>query len=156
MSAKKNALTLEFPDNRLLVALGGPHAKHFVRLEQKLGVGIDMRGNLVAIGGKERERAGGILRALYTRLEAGESITLAEVDAEIRFTDSERVNAPGAIKMASSRAVRPRSPAQAAYLDRMRQCPLVFGLGPAGTGKTYLAAAGRPERENRSLSAPAL
>jgi phosphate starvation-inducible protein PhoH and related proteins len=141
VSAKKNAVTLEFPDNRLLTALGGPHAKHLARLEQKLNVGIDMRGNLVAIDGKERERAASILRALYTRLEAGESITLAEVDAEIRFTDTGRAHAPGAIKTASSRAVRPRSPAQAAYLEMMRQCPLTFGIGPAGTGKTYLAAA---------------
>jgi phosphate starvation-inducible protein PhoH and related proteins len=141
VSAKRNTLTLEFPDNRLLVALGGPHAKHLARIEQKLNVAIDMRGNLMAIGGKDRERAGAILRALYTRLEAGESITLGEVDAEIRFTDAGRVNAPGAIKTASSRAVRPRSPAQAAYLDMMRACPLVFGIGPAGTGKTYLAAA---------------
>jgi phosphate starvation-inducible PhoH-like protein len=141
LSAKKNALILEFPDNRLLVALGGPHAKHLTRIEQKLGVGIDMRGNLVAIDGKERERAGAILRALYTRLEAGESITLAEVDAEIRFTDAGQVHAPGALKTASSRAVRPRTPAQATYLEMMRQRPLVFGIGPAGTGKTYLAAA---------------
>ena len=142
MSAKKTpAVTLEFPDNKLLRSLGGPHAKHFARIEQKLNVGIDMRGNLVAIEGANRERAGGILRALYLRLVAGESVTLAEVDAEIRFTDESRVQAPGAIKTASSRAVRPRSPVQAAYLDMMRQCPLVFGIGPAGTGKTYLAAA---------------
>jgi phosphate starvation-inducible PhoH-like protein len=141
VSAKKNALTLEFPDNRLLVALSGTHAKHLARLEQKLNVGIDMRGNLVAIDGKERERAGSILRALYTRLEAGESITMAEVDAEIRFTDAGQVHAPGAIKTASSRAVRPRTPAQATYLEMMRQHPLTFGIGPAGTGKTYLAAA---------------
>ena len=142
MSAKKTpAVTLEFPDNKLLRSLGGPHAKHFARIEQKLNVGIDMRGNLVAIEGANRERAGAILRALYLRLVAGESITLAEVDAEIRFTDESRVAAPGAIKTASSRAVRPRSPMQAAYLDMMRQCPLVFGIGPAGTGKTYLAAA---------------
>ena len=142
MSAKRRDITtLEFPDNKLLAALSGPHAKHFARLEQKLNVGIDMRGNLVAIDGKERERAGAILRALHTRLEAGESITQAEVDAEIRFTDGARTNAPGAIKTASSRAVRPRSPAQGAYLELMRQHPLVFGIGPAGTGKTYLAAA---------------
>jgi phosphate starvation-inducible PhoH-like protein len=141
VNAKKNALTLEFPDNRLLAALSGPHAKHLARLEQKLNVGIDMRGNLVAIDGKERERAGSILRALYTRLEASESITLAEVDAEIRFTDAGQVHAPGAIKTASSRAVRPRTPMQATYLEMMRQRPLVFGIGPAGTGKTYLAAA---------------
>jgi phosphate starvation-inducible PhoH-like protein len=141
LSAKKNALTLEFPDNALAAALSGPHAKHLARIEQKLDAGIDMRGNLLSLTGKERERAASILRALYARLEAGESITQAEVDAEIRFTDAGRVNAPGAIKTASSRAVRPRSPAQAAYLEMMRQCPLVFGVGPAGTGKTYLAAA---------------
>ena len=143
MKAKKKSagLTLEFPDNKLLAALSGPHAKHFARLEQKLNVAIDTRGNLVAIDGKERERAGMILRALYLRLVAGESITLAEVDAELRFTDGARAHAPGAIKTASSRAVRPRTPAQSAYLDMMRQCPLVFGVGPAGTGKTYLAAA---------------
>ena len=142
MSAKKTSgTTLEFPDNKLLRALGGPHGKHFARIEQRLNVGIDMRGNLVAVQGKDRERAGAILRALYLRLEAGESVTQAEVDAEIRFTDQARMLAPGAIKTASSRAVRPRSPAQAAYLEMMRQCPLVFGIGPAGTGKTYLAAA---------------
>ena len=139
--SRKNSLTLEFSDNRLLAALSGPHAKHFARIEQKLDAVLDMRGNLVAVDGKARERAAAILRALYARLEAGESITLAEMDAEIRFTDQARAHAPGAIKTASSRAVRPRSPAQAAYLDMMRQQPLVFGIGPAGTGKTYLAAA---------------
>jgi len=142
VNAKKTPVTtLEFPDNKLLRALGGPHAKHLARIEQKLNVGIDMRGNLVAIEGKDRERAGAILRALYLRLVAGESVTMAEVDAEIRFTDEARTQAPGAIKTSSSRAVRPRSPAQAGYLEMMRQCPLVFGIGPAGTGKTYLAAA---------------
>ncbi|HEU0161921.1 MAG TPA: PhoH family protein [Rhizomicrobium sp.] len=138
---KAAALTLEFPDNALLAALSGPHARHFARLEQTLDVQIDTRGNLVAIEGAARERAGAILRALYLRLQAGESVTLAEVDAEIRFTDAGRAAAPGAIKTASSRAVRPRSPAQAAYLEMMRAHPLVFGIGPAGTGKTYLAAA---------------
>ena len=53
---------------------------------------IAQRGNLIAIegGGEARSRAGTILRALYGRLEAGESVTLAEVDAELRFTDSTR------------------------------------------------------------------
>jgi len=142
VSAKKSqVITLEFADNKMLRALGGPHGKHFARIEQKLNAGIDMRGNLVAVEGKDRERAGAILRALYLRLAAGESVTMAEVDAEIRFTDETRALAPGAIKTASSRAVRPRSPAQSAYLEMMRQCPLVLGIGPAGTGKTYLAAA---------------
>ena len=138
---KKTSLTLEFSDNVFLAAIAGPHSKHLARLEQKLDVTIDMRGNLLEVGGAARQRAASILRALYARASTGESITLAEIDAEIRFTDQGRALAPGAIKTSSSRAVKPRSPAQAAYLELMRSCPLVFGIGPAGTGKTYLAAA---------------
>ncbi len=134
-------VTLEFADNKLLAALGGPHQKHFVQLEQRLDVKIRQRGNLIAIEGGGEARARAILRALYARLQAGESITLAEVDGEIRFTDSARTVAQGAIRTASARTTRPRSPAQSAYLDLMREHPLVFGIGPAGTGKTYLAAA---------------
>ena len=141
MSAKKAQTTLEFPDNRLLAALGGAHEKNFARLEQKLGVHLSSRGNLVAVEGERRERAAAILKSLYARLQAGESITLAEVDSEIRFTEAGRDAAPGAIRTASGRVTRPRTPAQGAYLDMMRANPLVFGIGPAGTGKTYLAAA---------------
>jgi phosphate starvation-inducible protein PhoH and related proteins len=144
---KGEQLLLEFPDNTLVAALTGPHQKHFARLEQRLAVVITQRGNLIALSGEAeaRARAAAILRALYARLEAGESITLAEVDAEIRFTDLDanrgRATSEGAIRTASTRITRPRSPAQSAYLDLMRENPLVFGIGPAGTGKTYLAAA---------------
>ncbi len=140
-AALREQLTLEFAENKLLAALGGAHQKNFARLEQALNVRIAQRGNLVAVEGEARARASAILRALYARLEAGESITLAEVDAEIRFTDSARTATEGAIRTASGRLTRPRSPAQSAYLDLMRKEPLVFGVGPAGTGKTYLAAA---------------
>jgi phosphate starvation-inducible PhoH-like protein len=134
-------VTLEFADNKLLAALGGPHQKNFAQLELKLGVRIGQRGNLIAIEGEGRDRAGAILRSLYARLAVGESVTLGDVDAEIRFTDASRTAPAGAIRTASSRLTRPRSPAQSAYLDLMREHPLVFGIGPAGTGKTYLAAA---------------
>jgi phosphate starvation-inducible PhoH-like protein len=143
----REAVTLEFPDNAVLAELTGPHQKHFVRLEQKLGVRVAMRGNLIAIEGAARECAASVLRALYARLEAGEVIGAAELDSEIRFASE----APGdgvalalgspAIKTWTGRTTRARSPAQAAYLDLMRTHPLVFGIGPAGTGKTYLAAA---------------
>jgi phosphate starvation-inducible PhoH-like protein len=142
--AKKSVseqITLEFDDNKLLAALGGPHEKHFARLEQRLDLRVTQRGNRIAVTGGDRRRGATILSALYARLEAGESITLAEVDAELRFTDSGRAETPGAIRTAASRTTRPRSPVQNAYLDLMRTHPLVFGIGPAGTGKTYLAAA---------------
>ncbi|HXS05889.1 MAG TPA: PhoH family protein [Rhizomicrobium sp.] len=145
--AAAEQVTLEFADNKLVAALSGPHQKHFARIEQRLSVLITQRGNLIGVAGTAdtRARAATILRALYARLEAGESITLAEVDAELRFTDPDinnsRAATEGAIRTSTSRITRPRSPAQAAYLDLMRQNPLVFGIGPAGTGKTYLAAA---------------
>ena len=141
MTAKKSQLTLEFPDNKLLAALCGAHEKNFARLEQALGVQIYMRGNLVAVEGPNRERAAAILKSLYARLKAGESVTLAEVDSEVRFTEAGREAQAGAIRTSSGRVTRPRTPAQAAYLDLMRAHPLTFGIGPAGTGKTYLAAA---------------
>lgn len=147
--AARAQLTLEFSDNAKLAGLAGAHQKNFVRIEQKLGVRIAMRGNLVGIEGPAdgRERAASVLRALYARMEAGETIALPEVDAEIRFTSHEKAENPGnglgtpAIKTSASRTVRARSPAQAQYLDMMRSHPLVFGIGPAGTGKTFLAAA---------------
>ena len=142
-SGPREQVTLEFGNNKLVASLGGPHQKHFARLEQALNARITQRGNLIAVegGAEARTRAGAILQALYGRLGAGESVTLAEVDAEIRFTDSARTPTQGAIRTGSGRITRPRSPAQSAYLDLMRTEPLVFGVGPAGTGKTYLAAA---------------
>jgi phosphate starvation-inducible protein PhoH and related proteins len=134
-------MTLEFADNKLLASLGGPHEKNFARLEQRLDLRITQRGNRIAISGAARAGGAAILSALYARAEAGESITLAEVDSEIRFTDAGRAETPGAVRTAASRLTRPRSPAQSAYLEMMRSHPLVFGIGPAGTGKTYLAAA---------------
>ena len=134
-------VTLEFADNRLLAVLGGPHEKNFARLEQRLDLRITQRGNRIAVSGGARTRGAAILSALYARAEAGESITLAEVDSEIRFTDAGRAETPGALRTAATRLTRPRTPGQSAYLELMRSHPLVFGIGPAGTGKTYLAAA---------------
>jgi phosphate starvation-inducible PhoH-like protein len=149
LPATKEQVTLEFPDNQRLAALGGAHQKHLVRVEQRLGVRVAMRGNLVAVEGApdSRERAATVLRALYARLESGEDVTLADVDAEIRFvlhepdqTAAAEMGTPS-IRTAATRITRARSPAQSGYLDLMRTHPLVFGVGPAGTGKTYLAAA---------------
>jgi phosphate starvation-inducible PhoH-like protein len=147
--AAREQTTLEFPNNGLLAALAGGNERNFVRLEQKLGVRIATRGNLVAVEGDAdmRERSATVLRALYARLEAGDSCTASDVDAEIRFANEKSASPVGnafgssAIRTASGKVTRARSPAQAAYLDLMRTHPLVFGIGPAGTGKTYLAAA---------------
>jgi phosphate starvation-inducible protein PhoH and related proteins len=145
----REQITLEFPDNALLASLSGAHQRNFVRLEQRLGVRLAMRGNLVSIAGPQesRGRAASVLRALYSRIQTGERAEPADVDAEIRFVAEGSADILGgefgspSIKTASSKVTRARSPAQAAYLDLMRTHPLVLCVGPAGTGKTYLAAA---------------
>lgn len=155
MTAQKKAraqgeqTTLEFKRNTLLPALAGGHNRHFVLLENQLGVKLATRGNLVAVEGSatSRKMAAAILRALYARLEKGEEISTAEVDAEIRFaqdtpkSSAKKTNAMASIRTAAGKLTRARSNAQIAYLDHMRSHELVFGVGPAGTGKTYLAAA---------------
>ena len=147
-SALGEQLTLEFKRNALLPGLAGNHSRHLVRLEQRLGVKVAMRGNLIAIEGSRdaREQAAGVLQALYERLEAGEEISLADIDAEIGFavqetSDSSRRTSSTALRTSTGKVTRPRTAAQGAYIDLMRSNDLVFGLGPAGTGKTYLAAA---------------
>jgi phosphate starvation-inducible PhoH-like protein len=139
-------LTLEFKRNALLPALAGSHGRHLVRLEQKLGVKIAMRGNLIAIEGapNAREQAAAVLRALYQRLDAGEELGLADVDAEVSFAGQETAEPSlptSSLRTASGKITRARSAMQAGYIDLMRSHDLVFGIGPAGTGKTYLAAA---------------
>ncbi len=168
MNVKKpSKLTLEFSDNKLLLDLSGPHVKNFVRLEHKLGVKIGQRGNIVSIEGAEREKAAHVLRALYARLEAGETVSTAEFDTELRFSaeGDKQVTAPAGsatLTTWTGRTLRARSRAQIAYLDLMRTHPLVFGVGPAGTGKTYLAAAfgayllHKRQVERLILSRPAL
>jgi len=139
-------LTLEFKRNALLPALAGSHGRHLARLEQKLGVKIAMRGNLIAIEGAPdaREQAAAVLRALYQRLDAGEELGLADVDAEVSFAGQETAEPSlptSSLRTASGKITRARSAMQAGYIDLMRSHDLVFGIGPAGTGKTYLAAA---------------
>ena len=141
-------LTLEFKRNALLPALAGSHSRHLVRLEQKLGVKLAMRGNLIAIEGSpdSREQAAAVLRSLYDRLETGEELSLADVDAEVSFAAQEtpetsRSRSSSSLRTAPGKVTRARSAMQAAYIDMMGSHDLVFGIGPAGTGKTYLAAA---------------
>ena len=142
-------LTLEFKRNALLPALAGTHSRHLARLEQRLGVKIAMRGNLIAIEGApdSREQAATVLRALYARLESGEELVLADVDAEVSFILDEntdgaaRKGGSSGLRTSTGKTTRPRTQAQGAYLEMMRSHDLVFGIGPAGTGKTYLAAA---------------
>jgi len=144
--AAGKAVTLNFADNTLLALLLGDHDRHLVRLEQGLGVRLSCRGNRVAIAGDPArvDAAQLALTGLWRRLERGEGIAQADVDAAIRMSDFDDPRLPlsDAPAIRTKRgAVGPRSPGQATYMEALARAEMTFGIGPAGTGKTYLAVA---------------
>ncbi|HEX9461053.1 MAG TPA: PhoH family protein [Alphaproteobacteria bacterium] len=143
-------LHLQFDDNTLLPVLFGEHDRHLARIEQALGVSLISRGNHVAISGppSAAERARESLVFLYDRLRRGLTVDLGEVDAAVRLATAEDNHGAGDLFGAEGLAIRtrkrhigPRTPGQVKYLKALRDTELVFGVGPAGTGKTYLAVA---------------
>ncbi len=140
------AITLQFADNALLALLLGDHDRHLVRVEQGMGVRLACRGNRVQVTGDAArvEAAQSALTSLYRRLERGDPVGLSDVDAAIRLSEIDDPRLPlsdlPAIRTKRG-AVGPRSPGQATYMDMLGKHEMTFGIGPAGTGKTYLAVA---------------
>ncbi len=140
---------LQFDDNTLLPMLFGEHDRHLVRIEQKLGVSLVSRGNRLAISGPHSatERARDAIVFLYERLRRSLTVDMGEVDAAVRLSGDETNGASDLFGSddltirTRKRHIGPRSPNQVGYLRALRDQELVFGLGPAGTGKTYLAVA---------------
>jgi phosphate starvation-inducible PhoH-like protein len=141
-----------FDDNRLAPLLFGEHGRNLTRIEHQLGVSLASRGNCVTIRGPEeaQERARTVLDGLWDRLRKGGEVATAEVDAMVRFACGrpegngkavQDFNDPETVTYTRRRPVSPRTPTQSTYIRALRSHPLVIGLGPAGTGKTYLAVA---------------
>lgn len=155
MSNKSDvALELEFDDNRLLPQLFGERDQFIRTIERVLNVTIMGRGNRVVIQGavKETAIAHTVLSQLYERLKKGLSVGPGEIDASIRIAQAsfskslENGMAPtfDSLDVAiptRRRVVTARTERQAQYIQAMQNHDLVFGIGPAGTGKTYLAVA---------------
>ena len=141
------AITVQFNDNMLLPLLLGDHDRHLVRIEQALGVRLSCRGNRVAIAGDAArvDAAQNALQGLWRRLERGESVGRPDVEAAIRMVEIETdpqlpLSDLPAIQTRKG-PVGPRSAGQVAYMEALASHEMVFGVGPAGTGKTYLAVA---------------
>jgi len=127
----------------------GAHNENLDRLEHNLGVSLSSLGNAVTIDGPDRAvtAARAALEALYERARTGHDVDRAEVDAAVRMLPDEPDKVIGTAGVEDltirtrKRNITPRSPRQADYVRAMRDRELVFGLGPAGTGKTYMAVA---------------
>ncbi len=135
---------LSFEDNRLAGITFGEHDRNLALIENRLGVDIIARGNRLTVAGTAhaRQAAVRVLEELYQRAAAGLEITSGDVDGAIRMATALPAPAGGVVEIRTRRkVVRPRSPGQRAYLEALETHELVFGIGPAGTGKTYLAVA---------------
>ncbi len=140
--------THQFETSHHLAALFGNNDRHLAQIEQALDVHLSPRGTSVAMKGEgdSVDVAELVLVALHDRLSAGNEVTPGDVDGALRL-------ALGGVSLGEhdmdrdmriqtqKRTISPRSPMQAKYIAAIRNNELVFGLGPAGTGKTYLAAA---------------
>ncbi|HEY6983570.1 PhoH family protein [Reyranella sp.] len=134
---------MKFDDNALLAVLYGNHDRNLVRIEQLANVQISARGNQLAISGSADDTgvAHKAITGLYERLKRGLSIEPADIDAAVRFARSGGDGSDEEGIRTRRRAVQARSPGQRSYLAALRERDMVFALGPAGSGKTYLAVA---------------
>ncbi|MCI4662680.1 MAG: PhoH family protein [Neomegalonema sp.] len=138
---------IEFDDNRLLVEICGSHDRNLVAIEQGADVTIIRRGNLLQVQGEmaSREQVAHVLEDLGARAAGGNHVEAAQVDAAIRLQpEQSAVNGDGSGRIAINtrkKTVEPRTEGQRDYVRALFEHDLVFGVGPAGTGKTYLAVA---------------
>ncbi len=135
--------TMDFDDNGLAQQLFGFHNVNLVRLEQHLDVAIHSRGNALTISGDEASvrAAQSVLSGLYRRLQQDLVVGEEEVEAAVRMVELGELEATDLVIRTRKRHISPRTPTQADYVRAIDKYDLVFGLGPAGTGKTYLAVA---------------
>jgi len=143
---------LEFDDGHMASQLFGPHNQHLKLLGERIGVRIESRGNSVSIHVSEGDEAKGELAAqvmsqLYAMIRKGKAVYPQDVDFACRILERQPSADVGEVfkgdvyATSGKRTVSPKSLNQREYLDAIRDSDMTFGIGPAGTGKTYLAVA---------------
>ena len=151
-AAPRARVEIEFAEPHLLGPLFGEFDRNLVAIEDKLGVYIAARGSKVQIEGEPEAaaRARDVLQGLYNRLDEGQDIDQGAVDAVIAMSGqptlegiiSHDVSEPPKVMIRTrKKTIVPRSKTQVAYMEALNRDDLIFALGPAGTGKTYLAVA---------------
>jgi len=140
---------LTFPDPGLMAALCGEHNSHLRILEKKIGVTLNVRGNDVTLQGGDWEvaLAEDVLNQVYGLIRADYPVYANDVEFAVRILSADRTADLKKIFMdkvyvaSNKTTIAPKSINQKAYIDSIRRFDIVFGIGPAGTGKTYLAMA---------------
>ncbi|VAW37763.1 Phosphate starvation-inducible protein PhoH, predicted ATPase [hydrothermal vent metagenome] len=146
---KKDLKQITLGDNNFAMEFFGKGGDNLKRLEKKLGVEIDSRGTRLTIQGESAKvaLAERLILELYAMVESGFTLTAPDVDYAIRMVVTDQNVRLKDVFMDTvalsyrKRSITPKSIAQKNYLDAIRSHDIVFGIGPAGTGKTYLAMA---------------
>ncbi len=140
---------LTFPDHELMRTLCGEHNAHLHLLEKKIGVSVYVRGNVLSLQGGDWEvgLADAVITQLYDLLKAGYPIYKNDVDYAVRILSGdqsrslEKIFRDEVYISSKKKVITPKTVNQKNYIDSIRNFDIVFGIGPAGTGKTYLAMA---------------
>ena len=140
----KHRIVVPFDDNRLLAHLLGEYDSHLALIESRLGIEAHAHGNVITLTGPQPASEIGreVLNAIYERVRKGENVTAGDIDGMIRHARSGAPRNDGTAQIRTRRRiVSARTPMQSSYIQALDRHDLVFGVGPAGTGKTYLAVA---------------
>lgn len=124
-------------------AVAGTASRHAALIEDAFNVLVETPGGGVSVDGDAKARGGAkqVIAALAARADAGQDVSEADVRVAIGQVRVGAAKAPGGLPVGKRGQVAPKTPGQARYLQALAKCELVFGLGPAGTGKTFLAVA---------------
>ena len=144
-------ISMVFHDNGLLPMLYGENDLHLAKLEKKFNISASSRGNVLAISGEKSntEASKAVLESLYADLKKGGEVGPAQVDAAIRMITHKPGNddnhtlfgVQDLVIKTMKKTIKPYSPTQAKYIQMLGSHEIAFALGPAGTGKTYIAVA---------------
>jgi phosphate starvation-inducible PhoH-like protein len=139
-------MKIQVPSNQLMVGLLGEHDELLKMVEEAFGdTRILVRGNEITIEGKDDERVGRLFNELVLLLENGHSLDTTNLARTIEMVNDDlmpsEVLSSEILRSARGRTVRPKTPGQRRYTDAIAQNVITFGIGPAGTGKSYLAVA---------------
>jgi phosphate starvation-inducible PhoH-like protein len=148
---RRARIEVQFDEPTLLGAVFGQFDANLVQIENRLGVYIAARGNRVQIEGPDEAaaRARDVLKGLYQRLEQGQQLDAGAVESLIVMSSEPTLegiitgshDAPAIMIRTRKKTIVPRSGTQIDYMKQLGSKDMIFALGPAGTGKTYLAVA---------------
>ncbi|MCB2049952.1 MAG: PhoH family protein [Novosphingobium sp.] len=148
---RRSRAELEFDEQTVLGALFGQFDANLVQLENRLGVYISARGNRIQIDGPEDSvaRARDVLKGMHLRLMEGQELDSGAVEALIAMSSEPTLDgiisgdtkSPAVMIRTRRKTIVPRSATQIDYMKALVRDDMIFALGPAGTGKTYLAVA---------------